>query len=210
MMSADVSRETYGPQAFARQFDVSRETLERFDTYAAMLSEWQGRMNLVGPATLEHIWERHFADSAQLAPLGSAPWLDLGAGAGLPGLVIALLGGGPVDLVEATGKKTDFLRAVVEATGLSDQVRIHRERIEAMPPMQPATIVARACASLTQLFDWGVRFAGPNTRWVLPKGARAADEIAEARLRFRFDHELVPSVTDAQARIVVARNVSRR
>lgn len=209
-MLADVSRETYGPQAFARAFNVSRETLIGFDTYAAMLAEWQERMNLVGPATLAHIWERHFADSAQLVPLGTAPWLDLGAGAGFPGLVIALLGGGPVDLVEATGKKTDFLTAVAEATGIADRVRIHRARIEAMPLLQPATIVARACASLTQLFDWGVRFAGPTTRWVLPKGARAADEIAEAGLRFRFEHDLVRSVTDPLARIVVAHDVRRR
>lgn len=209
-MSADVSRKTYGPVAFARQFDVSRETLARFEIYAALLIEWQGRMNLVGPATLPNIWERHFADSAQLVRLGQAPWLDLGAGAGFPGLVIAMLGGGPVDLVEATGKKTDFLAAVAEATGIADRVHIHRARIEAMPLQQPATIVARACASLTQLFDWGVRFAGRETQWVLPKGARAADEIAEARLHFRFGHDLVPSVTDAQARIVVASNVSRR
>lgn len=209
-MFADVSRETYGPTAFARQFDVSRETLAQFEIYAAMLAEWQGRMNLVGPATLAQVWERHFADSAQLVPLGSAPWLDMGAGAGFPGLVIALLGGGPVDLVEATGKKTEFLSAVAEATGLDDQARIHRARIEAMPPLQPRTIVARACAPLMQLFDWGIRFAGPHTNWVLPKGARAAVEIAEARLRFRFDYDLVPSVTDAQAQIVVARNVSRR
>lgn len=210
MIPVDVSRETYGPAEFAAQFDVSRETLAHFSTYAAMLADWQKRMNLVGPATLTHTWQRHFADSAQLVRLGAAPWLDLGAGAGFPGLVIALLGGGPVDLVEATGKKTEFLEAVAEATGVSDQVRIHRARVEAMPPMQPATIVARACASLTQLFDWGVRFAGPTTRWVLPKGARAADEIAEAGASFRFDHELVPSLTDAQARIVVATNVRRR
>jgi len=209
-MLADVSRETYGASQFASQFDVSRETLAHFEVYAEMLGDWQGRMNLVGPATLARLWERHFADSAQLVPLGSAPWLDIGAGAGFPGLVIALLGGGPVDLVEATGKKTDFLAAVAEATGIVGEVRIHRARIEAMPLLQPATIVARACASLAQLFDWGVRFAGPTTRWVLPKGARAADEIAEAQLNFRFDHDLVPSVTDAQARIVIATQVRRR
>ena len=76
--------------------------------------------------------------------------------------------------------------------------------------MAPATIVARACASLTQIFDWGLRFANHNTRWVLPKGVRAADESAAARLRFIFDHDLVPSLTDEHARIVVATNVRRR
>ena len=205
-----VSRETYGADDFARQFDVSRETVAQFQVYADMLCDWQTRMNLVGPATLDDIWQRHFADSAQLLPLGRAPWLDLGAGAGFPGLIIALLGGGPVDLIESTGKKTDFLSAVAAATGLEGRVRIHRSRIEDLPLMAPATIVARACASLTQLFKWGLRFASRDTRWVLPKGVRAADEIAAARMYFAFDHEFVPSLTDASARIVVATNVRRR
>lgn len=209
-MNADVSRETFDRDQFASAFDVSRETLAHFDTYAAMLTDWQSRMNLVGPATLTQIWHRHFADSAQLVALGKAPWLDLGAGAGLPGLVIALLGAGPVDLVEATTKKTDFLQAVVDATSLGDATRIRRSRIEDLPVQKPATITARACAPLVQLFEWGLRFASPTALWVLPKGARVADEIAAARTRFAFDYDLIPSLTDADARIVVACNVRRR
>ena len=205
----DVSRETFDRTLFAAHFDVSRETLAHFDTYAELLVEWQQRMNLVGPASLDQVWHRHFADSAQLVALGRAPWLDLGAGAGFPGLVIALLGGGPIALVEATGKKADFLEAVVAATGLAD-VTIRRERIEAAVAPPSATIVARACASLTQLFDWGLHLAGSQTRWVLPKGARHGEEIATARTTFEFDHHLEPSLTDASARIVIASNVRRR
>ena len=210
MSSDTVPRETYGADAFARQFDVSRETIMLFQRYADMLREWQTRMNLGGPATLDDIWHRHFADSAQLRSLGCAPWLDLGAGAGFPGLVIAMLGDGHVDLVESTGKKIDFLTAVSVATGMQDRVRIHRSRIEDLPLTAPATIVARACAPLVQLFDWGLRFARRDTHWVLPKGIRVGDEIATARQHFIFEHDLVPSVTDTNARIVVATNVRRR
>lgn len=204
----DVSRETFDRERFATHFDVSRETLAKFDVYAALLVDWQARMNLVGPATLVQVWHRHFADSAQLSKLGAAPWIDLGAGAGFPGLVLALLGDGPVTLVEATAKKADFLRAVIDATGAAASVC--QARIEALPAAETATIAARACAPLVQLFEWGLRFAGPATRWVLPKGARVAEEIAVARKFFAFDAELIPSLTDPHARIVVATNVRPR
>lgn len=207
-LSHDVPRETYDRSAFAAQFDVSRETLERLDIYVTLLTEWQSRMNLISAATLPQVWRRHLADSAQLVRLSVAPWIDLGAGAGLPGLVIALLGGGPVTLVEATAKKVEFLRAVIDETGV-DATVIHA-RIESLPALPMATITARACAPLFQLFEWGQRFVGPATTWVLPKGARVADEIAVARRNFVFEAELVPSLTDPAARIVVATRVRPR
>ncbi len=184
--------------------------MAKFDRYAALLTEWQARMNLVGPATLAEVWTRHFADSAQLLPLlAPGPILDIGAGAGFPGLVLALLGAAPLCLVEATAKKCQFLQAVCDDLGLPT-VRIANQRIEALPAFEAATIVARACKPLGQLFDWGARFATPETAWVLPKGATAAEEVAAARQRFTFDADLVPSRTDALARIVVARNVCAR
>src|SRR3712207_5976940 len=102
--------DVFGRDIFAREFDVSRETLAKLDRYAALLADWQSRMNLVGPSTLPHVWERHFRDSAQLielAPrLGHRPiWLDIGAGAGFPGIVLALLGAGDIHLVESIAKK---------------------------------------------------------------------------------------------------------
>lgn len=191
--------------------DVPRETLAQFDAYAALLVEWQGRMNLVGPATLPDVWSRHFDDSAQLVPLAAeGPWLDIGAGAGFPGLVAAILGAGPVHLVESTAKKCAFLHAVIEALGLGDRALVHQVRVEALPVFGVATIAARACAPLSRLFEWGQRFARPDTRWLLPKGATHAAEIASARLAWAFDYELVPSRTEPAARIVVATNVRRR
>lgn len=201
---------------FAAAFDVSRETLDKLQTYAEMLADWQTRMNLVGPATLPDVWERHFADSAQLLSLATpgATWLDLGAGAGFPGLVIAIMDAGArLTLVESIAKKCRFLQAVADELGLSDRVSIANCRIEALerkPPKQrPQYVTARALASLAQLFDWGLPHAGPHSIWLLPKGARHAEEIDEARRAFVFQHETIPSRTSSDARIIKAWGVAR-
>ncbi len=202
-----------GRAAFLDDYDVPRGTVAAFDTYAAMLAEWQARMNLVGPSTLAALWERHFADSAQLLGLAAkgSNWLDIGAGAGFPGLVVALIDpSARVTLVESTAKKCRFLEAVADANGLIDRVFIANRRVEALPTARFDVITARACASLTQLLDWGTRFADARTRWLLPKGARYAAEIEAARESFVFDADLVESRTDPAARIVVASRVKRR
>jgi 16S rRNA (guanine527-N7)-methyltransferase len=199
--------------AFATAFDVSRETLEQFDAYAALLADWQTRMNLVGPSTLTTIWERHFTDSAQILALAGSgkSWLDIGAGAGFPGLVIGLLDpGATLTLVESIAKKCRFLEAVTTELGLDSRVTIENRRIETLPRAKFDIITARALAALDQLFDWGLPYAGSGTRWVLPKGARVDMELSIASKRFAFDYSLVPSRTDAAARIVVASGVKRR
>lgn len=200
-------------EGFAAGFDVSRETLAKFDTYAALLIEWQQRMNLVGPSTLPLLWQRHFADSAQLLAIGGTgkSWLDIGAGAGFPGLVIATLDPtAQLTLVESIAKKCRFLDEVVSSLDLGAQVTIENRRIESLPRQKFDIITARALAALDQLFDWGLPHAGSGTRWLLPKGMRVADEIEAATRRFFFDHHLIPSHTDDQARIVVATGVKRR
>lgn len=205
----DLSREA-GRAAFANEFRVSRETMAQFDRYVALLDDWQERMNLVGKATLPEVWTRHFADSAQLVRLaGSGPWLDIGAGAGFPGLVAALLDAGPIDLVESTAKKARFLETVVAELALTN-VTVHSARVEAMPAFSVATITARACAPLTRLFEWGLRFTRPDTVWLLPKGASVEDELVEARRSFVFHVKQVESITDPRGCIVVASDVRRR
>ena len=199
--------------AFALDFNVSRETLEKFDAYAALLADWQTRMNLVGPSTLGTIWQRHFTDSAQILVLAGngRSWLDIGAGAGFPGLVIALLDSeARLTLVESITKKCRFLDEVVRTLELQDRVAIENRRIESLPRTKFDVITARALAALDQLFDWGLPYAGSGTRWVLPKGARVDTELSIASERFAFDYTLVPSRTDAAARIVVASGVKRR
>jgi 16S rRNA (guanine527-N7)-methyltransferase len=200
-------------EAFAARFNVPRGTLEQLDAYAALLAEWQERMNLVGPSTLPHIWERHFADSAQLLALAGTgrSWLDIGAGAGFPGLVLATLDpDARFTLVESIAKKCRFLTEVVIALGLDSRVTVENRRIETLPRAKFDIITARALAQLDQLFDWGLPFAGSGTHWILPKGMRVDEEVDKATRRFAFEHRLVPSITDADARIVVARGVKRR
>jgi 16S rRNA (guanine527-N7)-methyltransferase len=196
--------------AFAAEFDVSRETLARFDRYAELLTEWQQRMNLVGPSTLPHLWDRHFRDSAQLLAIAGTGkrWLDIGAGGGFPGLVLAILDPtARLVLVESITKKCRFLEQVASETGTNATVTVANRRIEALKADRFDIITARAAASLDTLFNWGLRFAGPETRWLLPKGARVQEELASAAKRFHFEHALIPSCTDSAARIVVARSV---
>lgn len=199
--------------AFETEFNVSRETLAKLDRYAELLTEWQQRMNLVGPSTLPHIWARHFRDSAQLLAIAGPgkSWLDIGAGGGFPGLVLAILDReANITLVESITKKCRFLDAVTRETDTAGHVTVANVRIEAMAGSKFDIITARAAASLDTLFDWGYRFAGSGTRWILPKGARVQEELASAAKRFHFDHELIPSRTDSDARIVVAKGAKRR
>ncbi len=192
---------------------VSHETVQRLRVYAEMLIDWQTRMNLVGPATLSDIWRRHLLDSAQLAllaPLSGSSWIDLGTGAGFPGLVLAILGAGEVHLVDATAKKCRFLEAVAEATGVSATITIHNARIEDLSPFYPQFITSRACAPLARLLPWAYRFQGPKTRWLLLKGQDIENELTEAGKSWRFERTLHPSLSDARGQIVDLANVRWR
>ncbi len=184
--------------------------MAKFDIYAALLVEWQARMNLVGPSTLADVWVRHFADSAQLAALvetnDESTWLDIGSGAGFPGLVTALLCRGRFNLIEATTKKCRFLEAAAAAVGLADRVTVYNVRVEALAPIRADVITARACAPLDRLFAWGL-VHGRRARWLLLKGRSAEVELAAARATFDFTADLIPSRTDPQARIVRARDI---
>ncbi len=198
---------------FAARFDVSRETLDQLDTYAALLAEWQQRMNLVGPSTLPQLWDRHFADSAQLFDVAGRgrSWLDVGTGAGFPGLIVAILDPtARVLLVESIAKKCRFLEHVASSLALGPRVTIANRRVESLPPQKFDIVTARALAALEQLYDWCLPFAGSGTHWLLPKGARFADELATASKRFGFDYRLVESITDPAARIIIATGVRRR
>lgn len=199
-------------QTFAETFGVPRGTLDRLDIYADMLRDWQKRMNLVGPATLEDIWGRHFADSAQLAALVPAGrrWLDIGAGGGFPGLVLAAMERGSFILVESVAKKARFLEAVRAALGLSDRVEVINARVESLPPLGVDVATARATAPLATLFDWAIRHVRPGGLFLFPKGRRWAEEVAAARARFEFDLDTRPSLTDPESRILLARAVRRR
>lgn len=212
--AASVQVDDGGRQRLTALFDVPRETLDRLDLYAALLTDWQARHNLVGPSTLPQLWTRHFLDSAQLlneVPRKALSWVDMGSGAGFPALVVAIMRPDiHMTAIESRVKKCAFLRVVAEACGVGDRVTIVSERIESLPPRRFDVISARALAALPQLFDWGQRFAESDTLWLLPKGASVQTELAAAQAKFSFAAALRPSITDPAGMIVVAREVGRR
>jgi 16S rRNA (guanine527-N7)-methyltransferase len=199
-----------GPQGFAEAFKVPRETIHRLTRYAEILEHWQKRTNLVSPSTLPVLWSRHFADSAQLC--GLAPkarlWLDLGSGAGFPGLVVAVIQAGRPDfhmhLVESNRKKCAFLSEVARETKAS--VDIHAMRIEELAEcaqsLKPDVVSARALAPLPRLFELAAPFFGEGTKGLLPKGREAETEIAAARQEWEFAFRLSPSLTANDSHIV--------
>lgn len=199
--------------AFFDRYPVSRETEQALDIYARLLDEWQGRLNLVGPATLPDKWHRHFLDSAQLLdylPETARTLADLGSGAGFPGLVLAIMTDLKVTLVESRAKKCRFLQAVADACGIAARVSIANIRVEELPPVPFDVITARAFAPLGRLLGWSRHIVSPQTVMLLPKGASVAEEIAEARKTFLFDASLHTSVTEPAAHIVELRNVRAR
>jgi len=206
-----------GPQAFAEAFKVPRETIHRLSRYAELLTEWQGRQNLVSSASLPHLWDRHFADSAQLVSLAPEArlWLDLGSGAGFPGLVVAILKRHDpqfrMHLVESTAKKCAFLAVVAEAT--EAPVEIHAMRIEELArqvqKLKPEVVSARALAPLPELLDLAAPFFGPETRGLFLKGRDAEREVTAATKRWSFTSRLHPSLTAPGSAIVEISNLRK-
>ena len=183
------------PAAFRAATNVSRETLHDLERYVALLAKWQPAINLVGPRTLADVWRRHMLDSAQLAPMAQGRrWLDLGSGAGFPGLVLAIMGVGEVHLVESDARKAAFLATVARETGA--KAIVHAVRLEFLPAESYDVITARALAPLADLLDWSARFRGPETVCLFPKGQDIDVELTEAAKCWRLDVEKVPSRTD--------------
>jgi 16S rRNA (guanine527-N7)-methyltransferase len=192
---------------------VPRETFERLDLFATLLRSENERQNLVSRASLEHLWARHILDSAQLLRLVPGcvkTWLDLGTGAGFPGLVVALLHPANVTLIEARRLRADFLARATEAMGIAAKVEILCAKAEAVPPRPFDVISARAFAPLAKLLALGTRFSTPDTCWVLPKGRNANTELEAARASWQGEFRLEASLTDADARIIVGRGIQRR
>lgn len=190
--------------------DVSRETLEKLEGYEALLRDEAARQNLVSRGTLDDLRSRHILDSAQLLrfePRLGASWVDIGSGAGLPGIVLAILAKGPVTLVEPRRLRAEFLHKAVHALRLSATVLgMKAERVEGSFDV----ITARAVAPLTQLLKISHHLSTRNGVWVLPKGRNAQSEVAEARHAWQGSFHVERSVTDADSGIVVAREVKAR
>jgi len=191
--------------------DVSRETLDRLEIYARLLVKYQRAKNLVSVSTLDDLWRRHFLDSLQLLPLvagadgRTGPILDIGSGAGFPGLVLAIAGAEPVHMVEANARKCAFMRQVIRETGANAVV--HNARIEALEPFPVKTITSRACAKTAQLLDWAAPFIADDTQAVFLKGEKLTAELTALHQVWTVDARLVSSMSDPSGHIAVLRNL---
>jgi 16S rRNA (guanine527-N7)-methyltransferase len=204
-----------GPADFERYFSVSRETVERLEAYAGLLLKWQKTINLVAPSTLGDVWSRHFADSAQLLPLAppdATRWLDLGSGAGFPGMVLSILlrerEGVRMTLVESDSRKAAFLREVTRATGAPVDIlceRIEKPATQAKVGESINVVTARALAPLPKLLDLSAPYFSKDTVGLFLKGREAQAEVEAAHQIWDFEAALEPSVTDSSGRIVIVR-----
>lgn len=195
------------------RLDVPRETVERLEAFVALLRAENQRQNLVSEASLDSVWERHILDSAQLgrlAPGGARTWLDLGTGAGFPGLIVPLFHPADMVLVESRRLRAEFLRIAAETLGIAQRVEIRDSKLEAVAARPFDVISARAFAPLPKLLALAERFSTSETVWILPKGRNAKSELEAARSSWQGDFRLEPSLTDAEAQIVVATRVRRK
>jgi 16S rRNA (guanine527-N7)-methyltransferase len=197
--------------AFLAANDVSRETLDRLDQVIATLDVWRQKSNLIGPKEWPQIWTRHVGDSWQLLDHipEAARVVDLGSGAGFPGLMIAAARpSGQVTMVESVGKKCAFLRAAIEAAGLPASV--HQGRVEAAPAISAEFVTARAFAPMPELLDYAAPWLRKGAVGVFPKGERWKEELTAARQRWNFAYEAIQSRSGGSGVILIVREVSRR
>jgi 16S rRNA (guanine527-N7)-methyltransferase len=195
------------PDGIAAKLDVSRETMGKLESYVALVEKWQPRVNLVSPASLVDIWTRHIWDSAQLAPYiqGATPRLvDVGSGAGFPGLVLAILTDAECHLVESDQKKAIFLSTVIRECGLT--ATVHNHRVENLPCLEAAIITARALAPLDRLLPLLATQLRPGTRCLFLKGAQAEAELAALAVTLdetvNVTWRLHPSLTNPDGSVI--------
>ncbi len=191
---------------------VSRETFKLLGAFVDRIRAANSSQNLVSALTLDAIWERHMLDSAQLVrfePHPGSSWLDIGSGAGLPGIVIAALVAGPVTLVEPRRLRAAFLEVTVAALDLADRVTVECAKVEKITGKFDA-ITARAVAPLDRLLRMGLHLAHDGTIWALPKGKSAHSELAEAQRSWQCEARSEISCTDPQARILVLSKVKAK
>ena len=190
--------------------DVSRETLARLTDYLDILRHWQRAINLVGRTTLDDPWRRHILDCAQLMPhLPPEPAriVDLGSGAGLPGLILAILGRSEVELVDSDRRKAQFLREAARRVGV--RVRVHTERIERLGDLSADVITARALAPLPDLLDLAAPLIGPHTVCLLHKGRQGHDELTNARKSWMMSAQTIQSLSDPSAIVLKLWGIGR-
>ena len=187
--------------------NVSRETLRQFEAFLALLEKWQRRINLVADSTMVDVWQRHILDSAQLVkfyPPNTKKVLDVGSGAGFPGLILAIMGNVEVDLVEADYRKAVFLSTVASSLGLP--AKIHNKRIETLPNLGPDVITARALAPVSKLMKLIENQISLNTVCLFLKGGSVEDELTEFQTYSTIASSKHPSLSSADGVVLELKN----
>lgn len=196
------------------ELNVSRETLERLETYATLLRKWNPKINLVSPKSLDDLWSRHIVDSVQIYEQAEhfETWTDIGSGGGFPGLVCAIIGHeknkrASFTLIESDTRKCVFMKEVVRTTGI--ECAVINDRIENVPPMGSDILSARALTSLNGLMSYADLHLSKQGLALFPKGKNWEEEVREARQEWHFDMNVVKSVTDSQAVILRVKGIQR-
>jgi len=198
------------PEEFRAAADVSRETLARLEAYAELLQRWQPAVNLVAASTLPDLWRRHMLDSAQLfrlLPRVPTKLADLGSGAGFPGLVLAIMGAGEVELLESDTRKCAFLREAIRATAA--QARVREGRIEELAGHEFDVVTAGALAPLPKLLAHAARLLVPGGAALFLKGAKIEGELTAASEAWKISLERFPSLTDPGGWVLRIREITR-
>lgn len=205
----------YSFEDFARESVVSRETLGNYQLWHALLLKWNRKINLVSPTALDDFWRRHALDSWQIwphVPNNAEDFIDLGSGAGFPGLAMAIgckaKGQGAVTLVESAGKKTSFLRTVIRELGLPAAAT--SKRAEEITPKPHDVITARAFAPLPRLFSYAQPFWGEGTIGLFLKGEAAQEELTEASKEWQYNVEAIPSLSNSTGCLLKITELRRR
>lgn len=199
--------------AFAAATGATPAQMADLERYRDLLREWNGRINLIGPSAMGDFWLRHAFDSAQLLPLApqAKVWADIGAGAGLPGVVLAILlkdvPGAKVHLIESLAKRCRFLQTAVDALHLP--AIVHNARAEDLKLTGIDVVTARACAPLSRLLGYARPILGKTGRGLFPKGREVEAELAEARRSWRFEVSVTPSQSDPTGRILSVERLAR-
>lgn len=191
------------PEALGELLSVSRETLGRLQAYVDLLKTWNQRINLVSAASLVDVWRRHILDCAQLVrhiDPAQRVLVDLGSGAGLPGLILGILGVPDVHLIESDQRKAAFLREAARVTNTS--VSVHAARVEAMTPFPADIVTARALAPLPQLLEWSVPFLAETTVCLFLKGQGLRDELTAAQEQWIMRTQILASLADPTGHIL--------
>jgi len=204
--------ELFDANAFQARIGASARQMADMAAFRELLIEWNGRMNLVGPSALGEFWRRHALDSAQLRDIApeARVWADLGAGAGFPGLVLAILAkgqpGAQVHLAESVAKRCRFLQAVVDALALP--ATVHHGRAEDLT-LKVDVVTARACAPMARLLGYAWPYLRGGATGLFLKGQDVGSELQDAAKYWKFSADLIPSISYSEGRIVQLKKVSR-